>query len=160
MFRSVVTEQVSYVNAPVLAEERGIAVNLVTDETTERFRNVITLRGTLRGGGVVAVSGTLSGVDQEHKLIDVFGHALDVPLSDHLLILRYSDGPGLIGKYGALLGEAGINIAGMQVSRVRRAQGAEALVVLDLDESVSREFAEELGAAIDARSIHAVDLVY
>ena len=125
MFRSVVTEQVSYVNAPVLAEERGIAVNLVTDETTERFRNVITLRGTLRGGDVVAVSGTLSGVDQEHKLIDVFGHALDVPLSDHLLILRYSDGPGLIGKYGALLGEAGINIAGMQVSRVRRAQGAE-----------------------------------
>ena len=108
----------------------------------------------------MAVSGTLSGVDQEHKLIDVFGHALDVPLSDHLLILRYSDGPGLIGKYGALLGEAGINIAGMQVSRVRRAQGAEALVVLDLDESVSREFAEELGAAIDARSIHAVDLVY
>ena len=160
VFRSVVTEQVSYVNAPVLAEERGIAVNLVTDEITERFRNVITLRGTLRGGGVVAVSGTLSGVDQEHKLIDVFGHALDVPLSDHLLILRYSDGPGLIGKYGALLGEAGINIAGMQVSRVRRAQGAEALVVLDLDESVSREFAEELGAAIDARSIHAVDLVY
>src|SRR5690606_41892838 len=59
MFRSVVTEQVSYVNAPVLAEERGIAVNLVTDETTERFRNVITLRGTLRGGDVVAVSGTL-----------------------------------------------------------------------------------------------------
>src|SRR5690606_40408274 len=96
MFRSVVTEQVSYVNAPVLAEERGIAVNLVTDETTERFRNVITLRGTLRGGDVVAVSGTLSGVDQEHKLIDAFGHALDVPLTDHLPILLYSNGPGLI----------------------------------------------------------------
>ena len=160
MFRSVVTEQVSYVNAPVLAEERGIAVQLVTDENTERFRNVITLRGTLRDGEVVAVSGTLSGVDQEHKLIEVFGHALDVPLSDHLLIIRYEDGPGLIGRYGASLGEAGINIAGMQVSRARRAQGAEALVVLDLDESVDREFAEELGATIDARSTHAVDLVY
>ena len=160
MFRSVVTEQVSYVNAPVLAEERGIAVQLVTDENTERFRNVIPLRGTLRDGEVVAVSGTLSGVDQEHKLIEVFGHALDVPLSDHLLIIRYEDGPGLIGRYGASLGEAGINIAGMQVSRARRAQGAEALVVLDLDESVDREFAEELGATIDARSTHAVDLVY
>ena len=159
-FRSVVTEQVSYVNAPVLAEERGITVQLVTDETSERFRNVITLRGTLRGGEVVSVSGTLSGVDQEHKLTEVAGHALDVPLSDHLLLIRYDDGPGLIGQYGAGLGEAGVNIAGMQVSRKGNVRGAEALVVLDLDESVSREFAEELGAAIDARSIHAVDLVY
>ena len=160
VFRSVVTEQVSYVNAPVLAEERGITVQLVTDESTERFRNVITLRGTLRDSTVVTVSGTLSGVDQEHKLTEVFGHALDVPLSDHLLIIRYEDGPGLIGQYGLRLGEAGVNIAGMQVSRAGRSRGAEALVVLDLDESVDREFAEELGAAIDARSIHAVDLVY
>lgn len=159
VFRSVVTEQVSYVNAPVLAEERGITVQLVTDESTERFRNVITLRGTLRDGGVVSVSGTLSGVDQEHKLTEVFGHALDVALSDHLLIIRYQDGPGLIGTYGLRLGEAGINIGGMQVSRKGR-RGDEALVVLDLDESVDREFAEELGAAIDARSIHTVDLVY
>ena len=160
VFRSVVTEQVSYVNAPVLAEERGITVQLVTDESTERFRNVITLRGTLRDSTVVTVSGTLSGVDQEHKLTEVFGHALDVPLSDHLLIIRYEDGPGLIGQYGLRLGEAGVNIAGMQVSRAGSTRGAEALVVLDLDESVDREFAEELGAAIDARSIHAVDLVY
>src|SRR5699024_1122608 len=70
----LVAEQVSYVNAPVLAEERGISVQLVTDETSERFRNVITLRGTLRSGEVVTVSGTLSGVDQEHKLTEVFGH--------------------------------------------------------------------------------------
>ncbi|ATG51730.1 phosphoglycerate dehydrogenase [Brachybacterium vulturis] len=160
VFRSVVTEQVSYVNAPVLAEERGITVQLVTDETSERFRNVVSLRGTLRNGEVVTVSGTLSGVDQEHKLIEVLGHALDVPLSDHLLIIRYEDGPGLIGTYGMRLGEAGINIAGMQVSRAGSTRGAEALVVLDLDESVDREFAEELGATIDARSIHAVDLVY
>ena len=143
----------------MLAEERGITVQLVTDESTERFRNVITLRGTLRDGGVVSVSGTLSGVDQEHKLTEVFGHALDVALSDHLLIIRYEDGPGLIGTYGLRLGEAGINIGGMQVSRKGR-RGDEALVVLDLDESVDREFAEELGAAIDARSIHTVDLVY
>ena len=160
LFRNVVTEQVSYVNAPVLAEERGITVQLVTDEHTERFRNVVTVRGTLRSGEVVSVSGTLSGVDQEHKLTEVVGHALDVPLSDHLLIIRYEDGPGLIGQYGLRLGEAGVNIAGMQVSRAGDVQGSEALVVLDLDESIDREFAEELGASIGAHSIHAVDLVY
>lgn len=159
-FRGVVTEQVSYVNAPVLAEERGITVQLVTDETSERFRNVVTLRGTLRDGTVVSVSGTLSGVDQEHKLTEVAGHALDVPLSDHLLLIRYDDGPGLIGQYGAGLGEAGVNIAGMQVSRKGNERGAEALVVLELDESVDRELAERIGERIGAHSIHAVDLVY
>lgn len=160
MFRSVVTEQVSYVNAPVLAKERGIAVQLETEETSERFRNVVTIRGTLRDSSVVTVSGTLSGVEQAHKLIQVGEHALDVPLSEHLLVIRYEDGPGLIGQYGARLGEAGVNIAGMQVSRAGDSQGSEALVILNLDESVDRELAERIGAAIGAHSIHTVDLVY
>ena len=160
LFRNVVTEQVSYVNAPVLAEERGITVKLVTDESSERFRNVIAIRGTLRGGEVVSVAGTLSGVEQEHKLVEVGRHAVDVPLSDHLLLIRYEDGPGLIGLYGAGLGEAGVNIAGMQVSRAGDRPGAEALVVLNLDTSVDRELAESIGESINAHSIHTVDLVY
>ncbi|PMC76670.1 MULTISPECIES: phosphoglycerate dehydrogenase [unclassified Brachybacterium] len=160
MFRSVVTEQVSYVNAPVLAEERGITVQLVTDETAERFRNVVGLRGTLRNGEVIHVAGTLSGVDQAQKIVQIGEHAMDVPLSDHLLLIRYDDGPGLIGRYGALLGEADVNIAGMQVSRAGDHVGSEALVVLNLDSSVEREVAEQIGAEIGAHSIHAVDLVY
>ncbi|MEE1617135.1 phosphoglycerate dehydrogenase [Brachybacterium sp. J153] len=160
LFRGVVTDQVSYVNAPVMAEERGITVQLQTEEASERFRNVISLRGTLRSGEVVSVSGTLSGVEQAHKLVEVGGHALEVPLSDHLLLIRYEDGPGLIGQYGARLGEAGVNIAGMQVSRAGKGPGAEALVVLDLDSSVDRELAERIGEDIGAHSIHAVDLVY
>ncbi|NMA78112.1 MAG: phosphoglycerate dehydrogenase, partial [Actinomycetales bacterium] len=75
------------------------------------------------------------------------------------IVMEYTDRPGIVAIYGREFGEAGINIAGMQVSRAG-SRGAEALVVLDLDESVDREFADELGAAIDARSIHAVDLVY
>ncbi|MBE9403130.1 phosphoglycerate dehydrogenase [Brachybacterium sp. p3-SID1565] len=160
VFRSVVTEQVSYVNAPVLAEERGITVNLETHEGTERFRNEIQVRGTLRDGEVVSVSGTLSGVDQIHKLIEVAGHPLDVTLSDHLMMIRYEDRPGQIGQYGALLGEAGVNIAGMQVSRAGDGPGAEALVILNLDQSAPRELAERIGEAIGARAIHTVDIAY
>src|SRR5699024_10042882 len=126
VFRNVVTEQVSYVNAPVMADERGITVQLLTEENSGRFRNVI------------RISGTLSGVEQAQKLVEVAGHPLDVPLSDHLMVIRYDDGPGLIGQYGAQLGEAGINIAGMQVSRAGDAPGAEALVILNLDQSVPR----------------------
>lgn len=160
MFRSVVTEQVSYVNAPVIASERGIHVELLTDPGQERFRNVVELRGTLRDGRTVAVAGTLSGLSQEHKLVAIDGHALDTPLEDHLLILRYPDGPGLIGQYGALLGAAKVNIAGMQVSRLGDAVGDEALVVLTLDESVGRELATRVGEAIGASQALAVDLTY
>lgn len=160
MFREVVTGQVSYVNAPAIARDRGITVQLRTDLGQERFRNVIELRGTLRDGQVVTIAGTLSGVEQQHRLITVGGHEMDVPLADHLLILRYEDGPGLIGRYGALLGEAGINIAGMQVSRAGAAPGSEALVVLELDQAADRELAESIGEAIGASAAHAVDLQY
>lgn len=160
ILRAVVTGQVSYVNAPGIARDRGIAVQLRTDTGSERFRNVIELRGTLRDGEVVSVAGTLNGLDQQHRLIAVGSHELDVPLSDHLLILRYQDGPGLIGRYGAQLGDAGINIAGMQVSRAGDAPGSEALVVLDLDQSADRDLAERIGAEIGATAAHAVDLHY
>ncbi len=159
IFRPIVTEQVSYVNAPVLAEERGIRVDLVTAEDPDRFRNVVQVRGTLRDGSVVSVSGTLSGVSQEHKLVEVGGHEVDTPLSDHLMFIRYEDRPGLIGRYGGLLGEAGINIAGMVVSR-EAGTGSEALVILNLDQSVDQQIAEDIGEQIGATRCQSVDLVY
>ena len=159
VFRNIVTDQVSYVNAPVLAEERGIRVDLVTEEDSDTFRNVVQVRGTLRDGEVVSVSGTLSGVSQVHKLVELGGHALDTPLSDHLLVIRYEDRPGLVGRYGALLGENAVNIAGMQVSRAGDS-GSEALVVLNLDEAVPHELAEAIGAEIGAVSCRAVDVSY
>ncbi|MCL6423730.1 phosphoglycerate dehydrogenase [Brachybacterium sp. JHP9] len=160
MFRQVVTEQVSYVNAPVLAQERGIRVELLTEDAADRFRSTIQLRGTLRDGSVVSVSGTLAGTEQAHKLIEVDGHELDVPLSDHLLLIRYEDRPGLVGQYGALLGQSQVNIAGMQVSRRSAEPGAEALVVLTLDSPVSPELAAHIGETIGAHACDAVDISY
>lgn len=159
MFRGVVSEQVSYVNAPVLAEQRGIEVRLLTDESQERFRNVIQVRGTLRDGERVSVSGTLSGVEQAHKLVEINTHAMDTPFSDHLLILSYEDRPGMIGRFAGMLGEQNINIAGMQVSRAGSAAGAMALVVLNLDQSVERALAERIGSDVGADAA-TVDIEY
>lgn len=159
VFRPIVTEQVSYVNAPILAEERGIRVELVTDPDADRFRNVIQVRGTMRDGRIVSVSGTLSGVTQAHKLVELFGYEVETPLSDHLVFIRYEDRPGLIGQYGALLGEAGVNVAGMVVARAGE-RGSEALVVLNCDQSVPQELADTIGETIGAHSCESVDVVY
>jgi D-3-phosphoglycerate dehydrogenase len=73
VFRDVVEESVSYVNAPVLAADRGVQVRLVTDPVSEDFRNVIVLRGALADGTEVSVAGTLTGPKQIEKIVGVHG---------------------------------------------------------------------------------------
>ncbi|MDO5646014.1 MAG: phosphoglycerate dehydrogenase [Dermabacter sp.] len=159
LFRQVVSENVSYVNAPVIAKERGIAVELVREESSSRFRNVVELRGALSNGTVLSVSGTLSSKNQEHKLVGINAHELDVPFTDHLLVISYDDRPGMVGQIGGILGGAGANIAGMQVSRLGDL-GSEAIVVLNLDDSVSMETAEQIRSTIGARAVTPVTITY
>ena len=111
VFADVVEEQVSYVNAPLLAAERGVAVRLVTDAESPDHRNLITLRGTLADGSQVSVSGTLIGIAQRERLVEVDGYDVDIEPTEHLAFLRYEDRPGMVGTVGGILGEASVNIA-------------------------------------------------
>jgi D-3-phosphoglycerate dehydrogenase len=156
LFRDVVSEQVSYVNAPVLASERGIEVRLLTDPVSEEYRNVIVLRGTLATGAQVSVAGTLTGPKQVEKLVAIDGLDLELPFAPHLLVLRYTDRPGVIGTLGGLLGDAGVNIGAMQVARA--AEGGEAIGVLTLDQAVPPAVLDDIVREIGARSGRAVDL--
>jgi D-3-phosphoglycerate dehydrogenase len=156
IFTDVVEGQVSYVNAPVLATERGIEVRLLTQPDSPLYRNVVTLRGTLADGKVLSVSGTLTGPRQVHKLVDVDGFDLEVPLAEHMLVLRYTDRPGVIGVVGRLLGDAGVNIASMQVGR--KGEGGDAVSILTLDDTVPVGLAEEVATSIGAASVRLVSL--
>jgi D-3-phosphoglycerate dehydrogenase len=154
LFTDVVEDPVTYVNAPVFAEQRGCVVRLVTDPHSSDFRSVTTLRGTLTDGTVVSVSGTLTGPRRVEKLVGVGGYDLEVPLSDHMLVFEYSDRPGIIGTVGRILGDADVNIGGMQVSR----QDDRAIGVLSVDSAVPAALAAELSQAIDAKTFSVVDL--
>lgn len=156
LFSDIVSEQVSYVNAGVLAERHGVEVRLLTDEESAEFRNVLTLRAALPDGGRISVSGTLTGPKQIQKLIGVNGFDLEIGLSDHLLIFEYQDKPGVIGRLGNALGSVDINIAGMQVAR--HAEGGSALSVLAVDGQVSPDLIAELGGQIGADRATAVNL--
>jgi D-3-phosphoglycerate dehydrogenase len=156
LFADVVEDQVSYVNAPVLAADRGIDVRLLTDTDSPEFRNVITLSGTLADGVRVSVSGTLTGPKQVEKLVGVDGLDLELPLADHMLVLRYTDRPGVVGAVGGLLGSAGVNIAAMQVARA--VEGGLAIGVLTLDQALEYSVLEALVAEIGADSGRMVDL--
>jgi D-3-phosphoglycerate dehydrogenase len=156
LFTDVVVEQVSYVNAPVLAQERGIEVRLLTDRESPEYRNVIGLRGTLADGTQLSVAGTLTGPKQVEKLVGIDGLDLELPLAEHMLVLRYTDRPGVVGTVGGLLGAAGINIGGMQVARA--AEGGLAVGVLTLDQSAPATVVDELVREIGATAGRQVDL--
>lgn len=156
VFADVVEEQVSYVNAPLLAAERGTAVRLLAESESPDHRNLITIRGTLADGSQVSVSGTLVGIHQRERLVEVNGFDIDVELTDHLAFLRYEDRPGMVGTLGGILGDAGVNIAGMQVAR--DAKGGQALVALSVDSAIPTETLAQLEAEIKAESVRAADL--
>lgn len=157
LFTDVVSEQVTYVNAPLLATGRDVEVRLVTSAESPEYRNVLSLRGTLASGEQVSVSGTLAGTRQIAKITEVNGFDLEITPTEHLAFFRYHDEPGVVGKVGNILGAAGVNIAGMQVAR--QSQGGHALMVLTIDGALPPATLEEITSAVGAHSGRTVDLV-
>ncbi|HSA49493.1 MAG TPA: phosphoglycerate dehydrogenase [Yinghuangia sp.] len=156
VFSDVVEESVSYVNAPLLAQERGVEVRLTTSSESPDHRNLVTVRGTLTDGTSISVSGTLAGPKRIEKIVEVSGFDVDLSLTEHMVFLRYADRPGVVGIIGRLLGEAGVNIAGMQVGRA--AKGGEALVALTVDSVIPPAVLAEIGTEIGADFVRPVNL--
>jgi D-3-phosphoglycerate dehydrogenase len=156
IFTNIVSESVSYVNAPLLAEQRGIEVRQITDEVSEEYRNLITLRGALSDGTQVSVSGTLTGTKQIEKVVEINGYDVEVPIAAHHIVMVYTDRPGIVAVYGQKFGEAGINIAGMQIAR--REAGGEALSVLTVDSPVTDDILADVARVIDSSLLREIDI--
>jgi D-3-phosphoglycerate dehydrogenase len=156
VFTDIVESDVSYVNAPLLAADRGTSVRLLTDPESPDHRNLITIRGTLADGTQVSVSGTLVGIAQRERLVEVNGFIVDLEPTEHLAFVRYDDRPGMVGTVGRLLGEAGVNIAGMQVSR--DSMGGRALVAMSVDSAIPADVLGQIQEAIAAESVRGVNL--
>ncbi|NUS74226.1 MAG: phosphoglycerate dehydrogenase [Corynebacteriales bacterium] len=155
-FTDISQERVTYVNAPLIAKERGVDVGLTTSADSPDFRNLVTVKGALPDGQTVSVSGTLVGPRQQQRLTDIDGFALDLAPEGHVLFFRYDDRPGIVGTLGRSLGDAQINIAGMQVAR--QTSGGEALMVLSVDSAVPAELLQSVAVSIGARAACGVDL--
>ncbi|CAN5712094.1 phosphoglycerate dehydrogenase [soil metagenome] len=89
VFTGVTEVAVSYVNAPLLAAERGTEVRLVSELESPDHRNLITLRGTLPDGSQVSVSGTLVGINQRERIVEVNGYDVDLEPTEHLAFFTY-----------------------------------------------------------------------
>ena len=148
-FGRISDDPVSYVNAPKMAEERGITVTESTTTTAHNFVNLITIRG-----GAHSLAGTLMGLDGEARLVMVDDHRVDVPPANHMLVVRNDDRPGMIGLVGTIVGEAGLNIADMDVGQAPN--GASAMMVLSITGAVPAEVCERLRGVEGIVSVDAI----
>lgn len=149
-------EDVTYVNAPGIAQERGLVTTVTTDEISPDHRNIVTLNGALSRGVKISVSGTLMGIRQVQKIVAIDSYDLDLLPTENIIFLRYSDRPGVVGSVGNILGKESINIAGMQVARNHL--GGEALMAITVDSPVSPAVLEDLSRETGANLVRSITL--
>jgi D-3-phosphoglycerate dehydrogenase len=152
VFQGRVDQAVNYVNAPVIAAERGLQVSEQRFGASQRYINLVRIVVTANGEEI-EVSGTTVGPEHRLFLAGALGYAIDIELAPLMAFLGYEDMPGVIGRIGTMFGEAGVNIANMAVSRTT--EGGKALMAFSIDTAAPPDLVERIHAAgfADARFI-------
>jgi D-3-phosphoglycerate dehydrogenase len=151
-------QAVTYVNAPTLAEARGVAVTETKCAKTKGYANLIEARVTFNDEGrqrVRQIDGTIFNGRDPH-IVGIQGLRVDVVPEGHLLVIPNTDKPGMIGVVGTILGKAGVNIIAMHVGR--KNFGERAVQVITVQQPVPQETIDELNAQADLFGARQVDL--
>jgi len=148
-------EPVNLVNAPQMAEERGIDLVEMKEAGAGDFSELVTVR-IHSGGADVEVAGTSVGPRNEPYLVSVWGESFYLPFADHITVFRYADQPGMIGRVGTLFGEEGVNIVSAAVGAERG--GESAVMTLTTDAPVREETLDRILGDTDFAAGRSVDL--
>jgi D-3-phosphoglycerate dehydrogenase len=142
VFQGHTDQPVNYVNAPVIAADRGIEVAEGKNRSSRDYTNLVAV-----SADGIQVAGTTIGTDARHFLVGALGFELEMELAARMVLLLYDDIPGVIGRIGTLFGAAEVNIANMTVSRNR--EGGKALMALSIDSTPPPELVEQLREGMD-----------
>ena len=147
-----VAENVNFVNAPAIAEERGIKVSELKESDALDYANLVSV-AAVADGQRVEVAGTPIGPRHRPHLVSAYGQSFNIELMKHLAVFRYNDVPGMIGKIGTVLGEHGINVASTAVGRepdhepespAGGGSGRHAVMVVTVDSLIPDEVIREI----------------
>ncbi|MEZ5077974.1 MAG: phosphoglycerate dehydrogenase [Solirubrobacterales bacterium] len=148
-------EPVNLVNAPQMAEDRGIELSETNDSSSEDFTELVTVR-VQAGGREVEVAGTGVGPRNEPYLVSAWRESFYLPFAEHITVFRYVDQPGMIGRVGTLFGEQGVNIVSAAVGA--EAGGESAVMALTTDAPVKADSIERILALEGFTHGRSVDL--
>ncbi len=148
VFGALMEDPVSYVNAPLIAKERGVETKLITNTENQDYRSLLRIELDTTGGQRVIVAGTVAGPRKIEKLAEINGAEIDVQIGAHHAFYSYDDRPGIVGIVGKILGDARVNIENMQVGLLPNTK--QAIMVLSLDHEISPAINTAVAAAVGA----------
>ncbi|MEM7028533.1 MAG: phosphoglycerate dehydrogenase [Chloroflexota bacterium] len=133
LLKPILQESVNYINAPHLANQRGIAISQTTGLDVPNYTNLISCRASWDGGSRL-ISATIFQ-DNEPRIVQIDHYRIDLKPRGRILIIDSVDVPGVIGKMGSILGEDNVNIASMRLGRTK--PGGQVLTCIKVDGSVA-----------------------
>ena len=148
LFSATTDEPVTFVNAPRIAEERGVDITVGTAPESVSHRSVLEVKVIAADGTTSTVTGALTGLERVEKIVRINGRGVDMRSEGRNLFLTYKDQPGALGKVGVALGQAGINIEAAALSP--EADGDNAILILRVSQEVPEELIESIVDEIDA----------
>ncbi|MEP7290823.1 MAG: phosphoglycerate dehydrogenase [Chloroflexota bacterium] len=151
----VLSDGVNYINAPVLAMERGIGVTQAKGLKSADYASIVLCQATLEDGEEITIAGTLLDRREPH-IVQINDYKMNFVPEGHLLIMGSFDTPGVIGRVGTLMAENGINIGSWQTGRAER--GGHTMTVLTLDEALPDALFAQLTALEFIRHAHQVKM--
>tara|TARA_B100000212_G_scaffold341156_3_gene323554 strand:+ start:3144 stop:4787 length:1644 start_codon:yes stop_codon:yes gene_type:complete len=146
---------VNFVNAMVLVERLGVGVEVVCSSAETDFTELIKVEAKCHNGEVVSVEGTLMGKGNSPRVVAINGRDVEVEPCGYLLVIANSDETGIVGQLGTIIGDAGVNIASMSLSR--NEIGGIALNIAGLDSELDDVTMEKIHAI---KAIKQAELVY
>ena len=155
LFSGITEDAVTFVNAPTIAEERGLDYSVTTATESVSHRSVLEVRVFSADGQSASVTGALTGLDRVEKIVRINDRGLDLRASGRNLFLRYSDVPGALGKAGSRVGDAGINIDAAALSQT--ADGEGAILILRVESEVPDNVVNAIAVELDAEAFQ-IDL--
>ena len=141
---SQVSDQVvNFVNATRIADDRGITLTSASSEQLKGWADQLSVKAITASGSHLIGGSVING---QLRVLRYDDFPVDLPVGGHLLVMEYPDRPGMVGKYGSILGSNRINIARMEVSRIDGR--GDALVILTLDDPVPTDVFDQIKAAL------------
>ena len=156
IFAEILDLGVNYVNAPVIAKNRGVNISEVKSSDIVGYKNLVSVQLEDDKGGSLKITGTIFPVTKEPRVVRLDGYHMDAIPKGYMLVVRNNDKPGVVGLVGTVLGDNGLNIADMTLGRQEK--GKAAVLVLNVDDKPSDEVIKKLEDNADIISAKVVYL--
>ncbi|GAA3035160.1 phosphoglycerate dehydrogenase [Gordonia defluvii] len=156
VFSATTDEPITFVNAPSVAQTRGVSSEVTRATESPNHRSVVDVRAVFPDGSSHNVAGTLSGPHEVEKIVNINGRSFDLRAEGHNLVASYVDKPGSLGKIATALGAEGVDIQAAALSQ--DVEGDGATVMLRIDRELSDELVATIGDSVAASLIKQVDL--